>query len=108
MTLGFWDDPKSVSTLLAIAHDPTRPRDVRDEALEALARLEAPEAIETLGEAMADPRVDEITRCKCADALGEIGNPAALPALEALAKGEPPRQVREAVRRAIESIGRPT
>jgi HEAT repeat protein len=107
MTLGHWDDPKSVETLLAIARDPARPRDVRDEALESLALLEAPEAIDTLGEAMADPRVHEITRCKCADALGAIGNPAALPALEALAKTEPAAQLRTSVRKAIESIERP-
>jgi HEAT repeat protein len=104
MTLGYWDDPWSVEALLAIARDWTCPADLREAALEALCRLEAPEAIEELCEAMADDRVNETTRWYCADALGAIGNAAALPALEQLARSNPSGQLGVSVKAAIKAI----
>ncbi len=47
-TLGRWDLPWSVEALMRAAGDAARPRKLRDEALAALARLEAPEAGEML------------------------------------------------------------
>ena len=38
-----WDEPEPVATLMRIAEDPARTRELRDEALVALCRLEAPE-----------------------------------------------------------------
>jgi HEAT repeat protein len=103
--LGFWDDPRSVEALLRVANDDTRSREVRDHALESLCRLEAPEAIDTLCAAMVDAEVDGTTRWTCAGALGDIGNAAALPALEALVKSKPGGQLERVAKEAIERIG---
>ena len=43
--LGYWDEPAAVELLMRVADDPARRREVRDEALDALCRLEAREAI---------------------------------------------------------------
>jgi hypothetical protein len=104
LTLGYWDDPENVNTLLAAARDLQCARDVRDAALEALCQLEAPEALDTLSEAMADPAVDEVTRWRCADALGEIGNVAALPALKAVSLAHPQGDMGSRARAAIRRI----
>jgi HEAT repeat protein len=102
--LGGWDDPRSVETLLRVARDGTRPRAIRDAALDSLCDLQAPEAIETLCAAMVDAEVEATTREACVGALGSIGNHAALPALEAMvAKGEG-RTLERLARGAIERI----
>jgi HEAT repeat protein len=103
-TLGYWDSPEHVDSLLAIARDRRCPRDVREAAIEALCRLEAPEAIETLCVAMADAGVTDTTRWACATALGAIGNVAALPALEVTARGATDGTLRQAARDAILAI----
>jgi HEAT repeat protein len=82
------------------------PRHVQEAALEALCRLEAPEALETLCEAMADDHVNEVTRWTCAEALGTIGNAAALPALEAIANEHSAETLGAYARAAIEAIRR--
>jgi len=46
--LGHWDEPHIVQRLLRMADDSTRTRELRDEATEALGRLEAPEAMDLL------------------------------------------------------------
>jgi HEAT repeat protein len=103
-TLAHWDEPEYVETLISIAHDGRCARNVRDAALDALCELQAPEAIETLCEAIADGAVGETTRWICADALGLIGNTAALPALEAVAKEHPTGRLGDRVRDAIRAI----
>jgi HEAT repeat protein len=105
MTLGYWDDPESVEALVALARSSaSSSKDVREAALEALARLEAPEAIELLCEGMEDEGLDEVTRWTCAEGLGAIGNTAALPALEAVAAKYAERELGKYAREAIEAI----
>ncbi|HEY1693645.1 MAG TPA: HEAT repeat domain-containing protein [Polyangiaceae bacterium] len=102
--IGYWDEPRSVEVALAIAPDPTRDRMVRDEAICALCQLEAPEAIDILCAAMTDPEVHETVPWVCATALGNIGNTAALPALEAVSKAHPRGDLGSRARGAIETI----
>ena len=105
--LGYWDEPEHVETLLAIACDRAHAGDVRDGALEALARIEAPEALETLCAALEDDSVSEYTRWRCAEGLGAIGNAGALPALEAAAKAHEQDRLGHYARSAIAEIRNP-
>jgi hypothetical protein len=105
--LGFWDSPGSIETLLHVAGDAAYPRKIRDDALESLCLLEAPEAIDVMCQAMGDPAVLQDTRRRCVVALGEIGNAGPLGALEALVKGEKDGEIAAAARRAIEAIRSP-
>jgi hypothetical protein len=103
-TIGYWDEPRSVELALAIAVDPTRERVVRDEAIDALCQLEAPEAIDLLCATLTDPDVQETIPWRCATALGNIGNTAALPALEAISKAHPRGDLGSRARDAIAKI----
>ena len=98
--LGHWDEPRSVELLLAVAEDPSRLREVRDAALESLCRIEAPEAIDVLSQAILDPEADPVTRWACEGALGAIGN---YDALEKLRQVRRARRKRVAPARAIAS-----
>ena len=102
--LSHWDEPHVVRILMGVADDPSHPRAVREAALAALCRLEAPEAIELLGCTLFDPDVSEETRCACADALGEIGNYGALEALEDVQHDDPDGPLAACARAAIANI----
>jgi hypothetical protein len=104
LVLGFWDDPRSVDALLQVARDASYPRGIRDDALESLGQLEAPEAVDVLCEALADPAVDTFVKRNCAAALGYIGQAEALPALEAIVHAGASRELVVAARHAIEEI----
>ncbi len=104
-TLGQWDEPWSVEALMTVAADAARPRRLRDEALEALAHLQAPEAGELLAAALDDETIVEHVRAMCANGLGLIGNTAALPALRALVeRGVKDAFLRECAEDALRSI----
>jgi len=102
--LGHWDDPRSIDTLLHIADDPTRRRAVRQDAVDVLCKLEAPEAIGVIGRAMLDPTRSETDREHYAWVLGEIGNFAALEHLEEAVRLYPDSGVSGSARAAIERI----
>lgn len=102
--LGYWDEPDVVDLLLRIAQTASRSRDVRNEAIASLCRLEAPEAIDLLGRSLEDPHVGEALRCRCAEALGAIGNYGALDALESVLRHAPEGPVAQSARDAIRSI----
>jgi len=104
LVLGFWDDPRSIGALLKVVRDPAYARSIRDDALESLGQLEAPEAVEVLCEALGDGAVDAFVKRNCAAALGYIGEAEALPALRQIfAKSTDPELV-EAAKQAIEEI----
>ncbi|HEY3820248.1 MAG TPA: HEAT repeat domain-containing protein [Polyangiaceae bacterium] len=105
MTLGYWDEPEYVEMLLAMWRDAACPADLRRAALESLCRLEAPEAIDDMCEAVLDDRMADYTKWCCAEALGEIGNHAALPALEAVVRAKPETLLGQYARQAIAAIG---
>jgi HEAT repeat protein len=103
--------PELVSEVSAERHGEGRPayfkailRFVACLELLALCKLEAPEAVETLGEVVMDSSVREEFRTLCAMALGTIGNASALPALEAVARAEPQGDVAANAREAIRRI----
>ena len=106
--LGRWDEPHIVQRLLQMADDSTRTRELRDEAIEALGRLEAPEALDLLIRSMIDEQLEDVTRWQCADALGAIGNRGALEALQRVAAGDANKTLRERAQEAIESIEHPS
>jgi HEAT repeat protein len=70
----------------------------------ALCRLEWVEALDTLCAALEDESADLAVRQKCAEALGEIGNAGALPALETVAKAHPSDELTAFVYGAIASV----
>jgi HEAT repeat protein len=59
--LGYWDEPHIAKKLLRMAEDSTRTRALRDEAIEALGRIEAPEAMDLLVIAMQDEQLEDVT-----------------------------------------------
>ncbi len=67
-------------------------------------RLEAPEALDVLIRTMLDPKADDATPWKCADALGAIGNHGALEALASVVETTSDKTLRQAARDAIDSI----
>lgn len=105
-TLGFWDAPHVVELLMRVAEDPARRREAREEALEALCRLEAPEAIDVIGRGMLDAELCVETRLTCAEALGAIGNIAGRAALEEAARCDLEGRVGEEARRVLERFVR--
>jgi HEAT repeat protein len=106
-TLGYWDNMKSIDTLVKVAGNPTYRRRVRDLALDSLCKLEAPEAIELMCDALRTNTVDLYTRRNCAWALGNIGNTGPLELLEAIAKGRSDKEVRDAAKQAIAQLRHP-
>jgi HEAT repeat protein len=104
--LSRWDDPRTIDVLLKIASDPTREPEVREEAVEALCVLEAPEAVDVISAALLDVERESMGRIACASALGLIGNAAALAALEVAAQKITEEPVARHVRKAIESFVR--
>ena len=101
--LGYWDEPHNVETLMHIAQDASRPRDsyVREEAIDSLCRLEAPEAIDLLSCTLLDREYVDWLRWDCAKALGDIGKPEALEALESVAESDPDKTLRGYAKDAI-------
>jgi HEAT repeat protein len=106
--LGYWDEPHIVQKLLRMAEDSTLTSALHEEAIEALCRLEAPEAMDLLIRAMQHERLDEVTRWRRADALGVMGNRGALGALRRVAAGDANKTLRERAQEAIESIEHPS
>ena len=104
LVLGFWDDPRSVGALLKVARDPAYPHCVRDDALESLGQLEAPEAVDVLCGALTDPKVDAFVKRNCVAALGYIGEAEALPALAEIVATSSDRELVETAKQAIEEI----
>ncbi|HEX8794067.1 MAG TPA: HEAT repeat domain-containing protein [Polyangiaceae bacterium] len=101
--LGYWDEPRNVEILMHIAQDASRPRDswVREEAIESLCRLEAPEAMDVLIRTLLDREYVDWIRWDCAMTLGEIGKLEALEALESVAEGDPDESLRGYAKEAI-------
>jgi len=104
--LGYWDEPHNVEILLHIAQDASRPPDsyVRQEAIDSLCRLEAPEAMDLLIRTMLDLDYVDWLRWDCARALGEIGKPEALEALESVAGSDPDKTLRGYAKDALAVI----
>jgi len=107
--LGYWDEPRNVEILMQIAQDDSRPRDsyVRQEAIDSLCRLEAPEAVDLLIRTMLDGEYIDWLRWDCAKALGEIGKPAALEAFQSVAESDPDKMLRSYAKDAIAVIQNP-
>ena len=107
--LGYWDEPRNVEILMHIAQDASRPPDsyVRQEAIDSLCRLEAPEAIDLLIRTMLDREYVDWLRWDCAKALGEIGKPEALEALESVAESDPDKTLRRYAKDGIAVIHNP-
>lgn len=105
--LGYWDEPRNIEILMRIARDPFRDSVVRRQAIVSLCRIEAPEAIDLLTRTLLDRREVGWLRCECAEALGAIGKPDALHALEWVATNASDEQLRELAREAIEAIRSP-
>jgi hypothetical protein len=107
--LGYWDEPAHVEILRQTAQDPSRHLDsyVREEAIDSLCRLEAPEAMELLIRTMLDREQVDWPRWHCAKALGAIGKTTALDALESVAKSDADKTLRENANEAIEVIQNP-
>jgi len=72
-------------------------------AIDALGMLKAPEAVDALIDALEIESLREDT----ANALGDIGDPRAVPALAALLEPEPPLFVENAIWNALNQIGTP-
>jgi len=102
--LGYWDEPRSVEILLRIADDKARLLSVREDAVDALCALQAPEGIDVIGRALLDPASSEAQREHYTVVLGEIGNWAAIEPLEAAAKRDPDGWIGRCAREAIERI----
>jgi HEAT repeat protein len=107
--LGYWDEPRNVEILMHIAEDASRPRDsyVREEAIGSLCLLQAPEALDLLIRTMLDREYVDWLRWDCAKALGEIGKPDALEALESVAESDPDKELRSYAKDAIAVIQNP-
>lgn len=102
--LGYWDEPRNVDLLMEIAQGPRRDRRLREEAILSLCRLEAPEALDLLIRTLLDTAQVDGLRWSCADALGAIGKPDALEALESVARNDPDETMRRYAAHAIEDI----
>lgn len=85
-TLGRLGDPSSVEPLRAVLRNSGAHHDVRAHAAEALGVLESRDALIDLVAALQDPSAE--VRYWAAYALGQIGDPGALPALEQLAQSD--------------------
>jgi HEAT repeat protein len=73
----------------------------------SLCRIEAPEALDLLIRTLLDPRAADWLRWDCAAALGAIGKPDALDALEWTARTDPDELLRECAKEALEVIQSP-
>lgn len=102
--LGHWEHSRAVETLIRIAKDRARTRQVQEAALESLCALEAVEAIELLTGAVMDPLVGASTRLECIDVLGQIGNFTAVGVLEAASTSDRDGPIGERARRAVANI----
>jgi len=94
----------AIDALLKVVGDPAYARSIRDDALESLGQLEAPEAIEVLCEALDDDTVDAFVKRNCAAALGYIGEAEALPVLQQIVATSGDRELVETAKQAIEEI----
>jgi len=106
--LGYWDEPRNVELLMQIAREPSRDSYVFQETIDSLCRLEAPEAMDLLIRTLRDHEHVDWLRWDCAKALGEIGKPAALQALESIAENDPDKMLRDYAKEAIEIIRNPS
>ncbi len=102
--LGKLDNPAAVPALIEAARQRSNV-DLRVCATHSLGRIGAESAVRFLAKRSADPSVNQGDRSVAISALGEIGSPSALPALQALAStGEDP-MLRSFAASAIRQIG---
>ena len=104
--LGILSSPRSAGPVLALLRDAAQPDEIRADAAESLAHVEDDAVVPALVDALADP--SPLVRYSAAYALGEQRDPAAIPALGAIAAGDdgdtPFGRVSACAREAIETI----
>jgi HEAT repeat protein len=97
--------PAAVDELLAVLHDGALAPRVRWLVVVVLGELRAIAAVEDLLACLGSP--DDELRARAAHALGKIGDPRAVPPLEAIARDGEPWQVRTAASAALGGLGDP-
>lgn len=106
--LGVLGSSRSAGRVLTLLRDAGQPDELRADAAESLAHVEHDAVVPALVEALADR--SPVVRHAAAYALGEQGDPAAVPALAVLAVGDdgdtPYGRVSVCAREAIEAIER--
>ena len=102
-SLGMLSDSKSAACLQALMKNPDEDTAVRADAAEALAHVEADGVVDALLSALRDPA--PTVRFSAAYALGEQGDPVALPALRVVANTDvASTQFGDVAARAAEAI----
>jgi HEAT repeat protein len=101
-SLGRLGDRRAIHPLLERLKDAQEDRDVRARAAESLGQLEAADAVAPLI-AVLNHTVWYV-RYQSVIALGRIGDPAAVPALEHTARYDPDHSVRDAARQVLQRI----
>lgn len=103
--LGILSSPRSAGRVLALLADAGQPDEIRADAAESLAHVEHDAIVPALMDALADP--SSRVRYSAAYALGQQGDPAAIPALETITADNddtPFGRVSACAREAIELI----
>lgn len=99
---GMKNDPEAVAKLMSLAKNDESYR-TRAAALQALGKLKAPNALETLQAAISGESPDDFLRNAALRALGPLGDDKAVPTLQEWAAVGKPQESREA---AINSLAR--
>jgi len=101
-SLGRVGHPSALPALTALSGDAERPVDERLEAINSLASITGPDKVNALVRMLDDD--DEQVRLRCVEALGQVGDALAVPALRRRRQAERSAPMRIALDAAISAI----